>query len=81
MTIDPVRDALQARPFEPFRLQLADGTDVKITHPECVAFHPKNPRTIHVAMADGGFKKIDLLLVAALHAENGRRRQGNGRRG
>ena len=73
MTIGPVRDALKAVPFEPFRLQLADGTVVDVSHPECVAFHPKDPRTIHIALPDGGFKKIDLLLVAALHVGNGKR--------
>lgn len=77
MTIDVVREALEAKPFEPFRLQRADGSDLRITHPEVVAFHPRNPRTMHVVLPSGGHKKIDLLLVAALHVENGRKRRRN----
>ena len=74
MTIDPVRDALATIPFQPFRLQLADGTVVQVTHPECVAFHPRSPRNIVIATPTGGFKTVDLLLVAALHVGNGRRK-------
>ena len=75
MTIDPLRDALQAKPFLAFRLQLTDGTRMDITHPECIAFHPKSPRTIIVALPDGGFKAIDLLLVTALHVGRGNKRR------
>ncbi|NOT00046.1 MAG: hypothetical protein HOP29_05415 [Phycisphaerales bacterium] len=72
MTIEPLREALSERPFRPFKLQLGDGTEVAVSHPECVAFHPKSLRTILVAMPDGGYKAIDLFLVAALHKPNGR---------
>ena len=75
MTIQPLRNALHAKPFQAFRLQLGDGTQVAITHPECIAFHPRSPRTLLVALPDGGFKAVDLLLVAALHVGNGRKRR------
>ncbi len=75
MTIEPLRDALQAKPFQAFRLQLGDGTRVDITHPECVALHPRSARTILVALPDGGFKAVDLLLVAALHVGNRNKRR------
>ena len=65
-----LRDALQARPFLCFRLQHTDGTRMDITHPECIAFYPKSPLTLLIALADGGFKAIDLLLVTALHVNN-----------
>lgn len=76
MTIEPVREALQARPFLPFRLQLGDGTHVDVSQQESLAFHPKSGRTILVALPNGGFKAIDLLLVVALHAAG----EGNKRR-
>jgi hypothetical protein len=59
-------------------LQLADGTTVKVTHPECVAFHPKSPRTVAVVLPNGAIKIIDLLLIAAIHVggdKAGRRRR------
>jgi len=76
MTIEPLREALQARPFRAFRVQLGDGTDVDVTHPECVAFHPKSPRTVVIMLPDGGYKHVDLMLVTAIHIGNGRRRRG-----
>ncbi len=71
MTIETVRDVLATRPFEPFKMQLADGTTVDIAHPDMDAFHPSSPRTLHVALPDGRFKKLDLLLVAAIHVASG----------
>lgn len=81
MNIEPLRDALHTRPFQPFRLQLGDGTSVDVSHPESLAFHPKSGRTIIVALPDGGFKAIDMMLVTALHVGNGakpRQRKGKG---
>lgn len=80
MNIEPLRDAMQARPFQSFRLQLGDGTHVDVSHPESLAFHPKSGRTIIVALADGGFKAIDLLLVTALHVGNGSKPRGQRKR-
>ncbi|MEE9295489.1 MAG: hypothetical protein V3W34_11080 [Phycisphaerae bacterium] len=67
MTIEQLREIHQARPFAPFRLQLADGNEVEVSHPETLAFHPKNPRSIAVALPNGAVKVIDLLLVTAAH--------------
>ena len=67
---EPLRDALQGRPFLGFRLQLTDGTRMDITHPECLAFHPKSPLTRLIALSDGGLKALDLLLVTTLHVDN-----------
>ncbi len=78
MTIEPLRDALHAQPFRPFQLQLGDGTTVDVTHPECLAFHPKSGRIIIVALPDGGFKAIDLMLVTALRVKAGNRRRKKG---
>lgn len=81
MTIKPLRDALRAQPFRPFWLQLGDGTVVDVPHPECLAFHPKAARSIVVALPDGGFKAIDLMLVTALHVGTGNKRRRRENRG
>lgn len=79
MTIEQLVEVYRARPFHPFVLQLADGTTVDVPHPECMSFFPNRPRSISVALSNGAFKIIDLLLVAAIHVGNGkaptRRRQ------
>jgi len=75
MTIDQIREVHGTHPFQPYRLQLADGTEISVSHPECVSFHPKHPRSIAIALPNGAFKIIDLLLVAAIHVENGRARR------
>ena len=72
MTIEQLREVHRAQPFKPFVLELADGNQVSVSHPEILWINPKNPRTVIVAMPDGGFKIIDLLLVATIHVKNGR---------
>ena len=66
MTIEPVREALNVKPFQPFRLQLGDGTHVDVLHPECLSFYPKGARVISVALPNGAFKIIDLTLASNL---------------
>ena len=64
---------LQACPFEPFDIHLADGRSVPVVHPEFLAFNPPG-RTIAVGLPDGTFEVIDLLLVTSLKPRpNGRR--------
>jgi len=72
MTIDQIREVHGTRPFQAYRLQLADRTEVSVSHPECVSFHPKHPRSIAIALPNGAFRIVDLLLVAAIHVGNGR---------
>lgn len=71
MNIEQVKEVVTRQPFEPFKLQLADGTEIVVQHPECLAFHPRNARSISVALPVGVFKIVDLLLVAAIHVGNG----------
>lgn len=72
MTIDRLHEVHRAEPFKPYVLEMADGKEIQVSHPELVALNPKNPRTIAVAVPDGGFKIVDLLLVASIHVKNGR---------
>ena len=75
MTIQPVREALQTKPFRPFHFELAGGGRVPVSHPECMSFYPANPRVVAVALANGGFKLIDFLLVESIDYANGRSRR------
>ncbi len=75
MTIEALLEYQRARPFAPYRLDLADGQEIEVTHPECLAFHPRKPRTVGVALPTGGIKTIDLLLVVAIAPQNHRSRR------
>lgn len=73
MTIEQLREVHGATPFRPFRLQLADGDEVQVLHPECLSYFGKG-RTIAVAISDEVVKIIDLLLVAAIEVGDGKQR-------
>jgi hypothetical protein len=75
MTIQEIRKAYEARPFQPFELRTADGRTVAVKSPEFLAFSPKQ-RCVYVGL-DDGVEVVDLLLVTSLKM---RPRSGNGRR-
>ncbi|HEY3243704.1 MAG TPA: hypothetical protein VGM03_10165 [Phycisphaerae bacterium] len=79
MTIDQLRKAHQAHPFEPFRIHLADGRQFEVRHPELLAVVPPG-RTIIVVPPDGKWAVIDLLLVTSLESADGRSRRRTARR-
>ena len=67
---------LQARPFRPFDINLADGRFLPVEHPEFVGQSPTG-RTIGVGLADGSIEIVDTLLVTSLKPRaNGSRRRG-----
>jgi hypothetical protein len=70
MTVDRLREVHQARPFRPFTMRMADGTRVRVTHPESLAYNGSGRTCIYVA-PDGSSHYIDLLLVARLEVSNG----------
>ncbi len=81
MTLDRLKAAVDAVPFRPFSLRLADGDVVAIRSPYQIAFLPPG-RTILVDQPDESFDVIDLLLVTKLSYRKGQRRRrgmnGNG---
>lgn len=79
VTIERLREAVQARPFRPFTIVMADGTRVKIQHPEMIAMSPKAERTFVVAYGNEQTAIIDLFLVAAFEFRNGAHRNGRAR--
>jgi len=80
MTIEQLRKMHEARPFQPFRIHMADGRHLDVVHPEFLA-HTPSGRTVMVATPDEGFEIIDLLLVTSLEPISDgvkrRRRKGN----
>ena len=71
MTIEQLRQMHQARPFQPFRVNLADGRHLDVEHPEFLA-HTPTGRTVMIAKPDESFEVVDLLLVTSLDLVNGK---------
>jgi hypothetical protein len=65
MTTPQLRSMLQAAPFRPFEIYMADGRALSVPHPEMVAI-TSGGRTIGVATSDDTIEIVDLLLVTSL---------------
>jgi hypothetical protein len=71
MTIEKMRELIDAQPFVPFVVHLADGRKISIDHPEFVS-SSKTGRVIHVFHDPGDASTfIDVPLVTALELKNG----------
>lgn len=81
MTIQEIQRLRETRPFEPFRIFVADGREFDVRHPESLA-QTGNGRLIAVAMKDH-VVTLDLLLVTGIarpipSGANGSRRKKAG---
>jgi hypothetical protein len=77
MTIEQLKQMHEARPFQPFRIHMADGRHLDVRHSEFLA-RSVSGRTITVAKENDAFEVVDLLLVTSLEpirvgARRGRR--------
>jgi hypothetical protein len=52
-TLDKIRDAMRAQPFQPFDLKLVDGTRHTVKHPDYIGVPPV-PRPREVAFYEVG---------------------------
>ena len=64
MTMQEIQRLLAARPFEPFRVLVADGRSFDVRHPENIALAGKG-RLIAIGLEDS-FVTLDLLLVTGI---------------
>ncbi|MEM6313322.1 MAG: hypothetical protein AAF743_04510 [Planctomycetota bacterium] len=65
MTIQEMQRLHSAKPFEPFTIQVADGNEYEVRHPEHIAIGGKG-RLVSVWMPDESFVTLDLLLVTGI---------------
>jgi hypothetical protein len=74
MTIEQLRQYHQARPFRRFVLHIADGSTVRVDHPEFLAHTPMG-RTVLVGLPDESSRVIDILMITQIEVppQNGRR--------
>jgi len=72
MNVEQLRQVLRAEPFRAFKLCVADGRQIRVQHPEFLAFFPTG-RAVVVTQPDDSYDVLDLLLVTGVHVENGER--------
>ena len=65
-TINQIRQALIARPFQPFTMYLADGRTCFVKHPDFVAVPPTPRRREIVYWLDGEMQLIDSNLIVSI---------------
>jgi hypothetical protein len=65
MRAENLQEVIHATPFRPFRLCLADGTRVEVTHPDFIA-SPPGSRTAVVFGRNDSLKIIDVGPVLAV---------------
>ena len=70
MTVEQLDKVHKAQPFRPFKLHLADGTSVAVTHPENL-LRTQGGRTVFVNTHGENVEIIDLLLVTKITIQNG----------
>jgi hypothetical protein len=72
MTINALKEVIDAEPFRPFTLRLADGRSVQVENPHMVAFLGTG-RTLFVAHPKSDpFELINLLLINSVIVGNGK---------
>lgn len=71
MTIDKLQSVLNANPFRPFTIHLADGSEIHVPHRDFLSHSPVG-RTVIVYHQDDSFSILDLLLITELRVGNGR---------
>jgi hypothetical protein len=64
MAIQEIQRLLATKPFEPFRVLVADGRQYDVRHPENIAMAGKG-RLIAIGLEDH-FVTLDLLLVTGI---------------
>lgn len=64
-TTSQVREVIQAQPFRPFIVRLADGRNYQIDHPELAMLGPGNMNILFVC-GDEAIHLIDVPLIVEL---------------
>ena len=74
MTSERLIEMLDAKPFQPFDIRLADGRAIRVQHPEFVARSPSG-RTAVVFQPDDSMTVLDVFLAVSLDRVARRRRE------
>lgn len=68
MTLEEVRKSVHTVPFHSFTMYLADGTSVRIPHPDFIAMPTEGRTVVLYAENERAHSLIDLSLVTELES-------------
>lgn len=66
MEVNAIREALNTRPFVPFRMWLADGRDLLIPHPDFVAIAASGRHMVFLDPTNDRMHVLEPLLIVSL---------------
>lgn len=70
MRPEQLRERLQASPFRPFTIHMANGRSLHVRHPEMLSVSPGG-RSAVVWSGEESFDVIDVMLVTSLEFDDG----------
>lgn len=65
MTVQQLRGAHRAVPFQPFTVRMADGRSFHVPHPDFLSMSPTG-RAVIIFQEDEEFSILDLLLMTEI---------------
>jgi len=66
MEVEELKRAKDQRPFLPFLIRMADGREIRVTHPDAVSWGGDQPRVAICSQPDGGWDIIEVALITSL---------------
>ena len=66
MTIKELKKAKDERPFRPFLIHMSDGRELKVPHPDAVAWENDDAEIAVCMVPGGGWEVIDVILITSL---------------
>ena len=66
MKIDEIRRAKNQRPFQPYRIRMADGHEITINHPDAVAWEDRDHPRVLTALSGGERYWVEVALITAI---------------
>ena len=68
MTVQELRRAHRASPFQPYRIRMADGLEYRVPYPDYLSLSPSG-RLAYVFDDAGNSHRLDVLLMTSLLIE------------
>ena len=69
MTKEAIKEAVNAQPFRPFTLRMADGSSYPVPARDFISISPSERRSIAVWNERGGNSLLDVMLITAIERE------------
>ena len=63
--LDEIKRVKDQRPFQPFLIRMADGREIRISHPDAISWDVESPR-MAFAIARGEHHWIEVALITSL---------------